>query len=303
MFLVAGLAVLAGIANLLAFFGGWWWMFDLLASFRPQLSVLLAVTAGLLALRSWYRTAAFTAAVLGINLIVIIPLFVGPARPPRTDLRVLSFNVLWHNPNFGEVIDYIRESKADLVVLHETSEPWEEALNAAALPYELTIIRESGHSFGATVLSPSSSEIVSFGLGLTDPRAVAISLDRGLRVLAIHPLSPYTRARAKTRDEQFEFANQWVIDQSGPVIVVGDFNAGPWSYPFRRLVAETGLHDSARGFGLELSYPAGSSALVQIAIDHLLYSDGLAVMDRRLGPAMGSDHLPLTVDLAFSSGG
>jgi endonuclease/exonuclease/phosphatase (EEP) superfamily protein YafD len=303
VFLVAGLAVLAGIANLLAFFGGWWWMFDILATFRPQLSVLLAVTAGLLALRRWYRTAAFTTLVLGINLIVIIPLFIGPARPERTDVRILSFNVLWDNPNFGEVIGYIRESKADVVVLHETTELWEEALNAAALPYEITIVRESGDSFGAAVLAPSSSEIESFGLGLTDPRAVAISLEQGLAVLAIHPLSPYTRARAETRDEQFEFANRWVIDQSGPVIVVGDFNAGPWSYPFRRMVADTGLHDSARGFGLEFSYPAGSSPLVQIAIDHLLYSDGLAVRDRRLGPAMGSDHLPLTVDLAFSSGG
>lgn len=85
--------------------------------------------------------------------------------------------------------------------------------------------------------------------------------------------------------------------------MVGDFNATPWSYPFRRLMASTDLSNSALGFGLDLSYPADGNPLVRVPIDHLLFSDGLAVVDRRLGPAMGSDHFPLTVDLAFTAAG
>jgi endonuclease/exonuclease/phosphatase (EEP) superfamily protein YafD len=39
--------------------------------------------------------------------------------------------------------------------------------------------------------------------------------------------------------------------------------------------------------------------LLQVSIDHLLHSSELAVADRRLGPPLGSDHLPLVVDLSL----
>jgi endonuclease/exonuclease/phosphatase (EEP) superfamily protein YafD len=39
---------------------------------------------------------------------------------------------------------------------------------------------------------------------------------------------------------------------------------------------------------------------MRVPIDHLLHSDTLSVVDRRLGPAMGSDHFPLIVDLQLS---
>lgn len=301
--LIAALAALVGSVALVAFLGRWWWMFDLAASFRPQLTVLLALLAVTLAWQRWRRMALFTAAVLGINLAVVLPLFVPLARPPHGELRILSFNVLWDNPNFDQVIDYIRESNADLIVLLETTAAWENELAAARLPYELTGTRVPGAIFGSVVLGPQDARVESFGFARSDPRAVAVALNSGVQVLAIHPLSPYTQARAEERNEQFDFASRWVKEQQGRVIVVGDFNAGPWSYPFRRLVSGTGLHDSSRGFGLELSYPAEAIPLIQVSIDHLLYSDGLAVVDRRLGPSLGSDHYPLTVDLAFSESG
>ena len=36
-------------------------------------------------------------------------------------------------------------------------------------------------------------------------------------------------------------------------------------------------------------------------IDHLLESEALVGADRQLGPAMGSDHFPLVVDLQLAS--
>ncbi len=83
---------------------------------------------------------------------------------------------------------------------------------------------------------------------------------------------------------------------------MGDFNATPWSYPFRRLVGETDLTNSQRGFGLDASFPADNSVLIRVPIDHLLHNDGLVVIDRRLGPPLGSDHFPLVVDLAVVAG-
>jgi endonuclease/exonuclease/phosphatase (EEP) superfamily protein YafD len=80
------------------------------------------------------------------------------------------------------------------------------------------------------------------------------------------------------------------------VIVMGDLNATPWSQPFRRLVARSGLCDSRAGFGIAASYPADSTVL-RIPIDHVLITCSIGVADRRVERDIGSDHRPVIVDL------
>ena len=120
-----------------------------------------------------------------------------------------------------------------------------------------------------------------------------------VRLLGTHPLSPSTEERAGLRDAQLGFARDWSAESGGRRIVAGDLNATPWSLPFRRLLAGGGLQNSQRGYGLELTFPSNSSPIVQVPIDHVLYSEGFQVIDRRLGPSLGSDHLPVVVDFAL----
>jgi endonuclease/exonuclease/phosphatase (EEP) superfamily protein YafD len=47
------------------------------------------------------------------------------------------------------------------------------------------------------------------------------------------------------------------------------------------------------------TWPADTS-YARIAIDHLLVSDGIVVFDLHRGPDVGSDHLPLIVDIGLS---
>jgi endonuclease/exonuclease/phosphatase (EEP) superfamily protein YafD len=293
-----------GIATLAGFFGGSWWVLDLFAGFRHQLAAGLIVCTLIAVLAKWKKTSVAIGLLAVVNLVLVVPLFFGPSRPDSGELRILSFNVLASNRRFEEVIDFIRETDADVVVLHEVTSRWEDAIEEASLtledwPYEVTETRAPGDLFGSIVLVVTGADVESFGFGLRDPRAIEILLPDGVAVLAVHPLSPSSEFRAEQNDRQFQFAADWVAGQEGPAIIVGDFNATPWSYPFRRLVSSTDLSNSARGFGLDLSYPADGNPLLRIPIDHLLFSDGLAVVDRRLGPAMGSDHFPLTVDLAL----
>jgi endonuclease/exonuclease/phosphatase (EEP) superfamily protein YafD len=294
-----------GVATLAGFFGASWWVLDLFAGFRHQLAAGLLACALISVLAKWHKSAAVIGLLAIVNLVLIVPLFLGPSRPESRDLRILSFNVLGSNRRFGEVIDFIRESGADVVVLHEVTGRWEEAIADASHTfddwnYEVTETRTGGNLFGSLVLTHAGARVESFGFGVTDPRAVEILLPEGVAVLGVHPLSPSNRFRAKQNDQQLQFATDWAAKQTGPAIVVGDFNATPWSYPFRRLMASTELSNSESGFGLDLSYPADRNPLFRIPIDHLLYSHDLAVVDRRLGPAMGSDHFPLTVDLALT---
>jgi endonuclease/exonuclease/phosphatase (EEP) superfamily protein YafD len=113
-------------------------------------------------------------------------------------------------------------------------------------------------------------------------------------------LAPTSEERAGLRDAQLGFAADWAAEQEGAFLVVGDLNASPWSWPFRRLVADGSLRNSQIGFGLQPSFPATSNVLLRVPIDHLLHSDALIVTNRRLGEPLGSDHFPLLVDLAYA---
>jgi endonuclease/exonuclease/phosphatase (EEP) superfamily protein YafD len=252
--------------------------------------------------------------VAGINLAVVAPLYLG--SPGESDhsapvVRVMSFNLLSTNDHYREVADFIELNQPDVVLLHESSLPWETAMASAALDYDVFKARSDDLIFGTLVLvkqSIESFDIVSFGFAETDPRAVEVRMSdpswggRPLSLLSVHPLAPTEPERANLRDAQLEFAADWASQQSDLYMVAGDFNATPWSWPFRNMISVGGLRNSQIGFGVQATFAANSNALFRVPIDHLLQSEGMTVRNRSLGPAMGSDHFPVIVDLEFTTG-
>lgn len=304
MWFLAIPAVLLAVASLAAFLGPWAWWLDVLANFRVQFAAVL-VPAGLILLAvRWWRTAAVVLAAAAVNVALILPLYVPPpATPPDGPaLRVLSFNVLADNEQYDEVVDYIRSVEADVVVLHEVSRPWEEQILESGLPYIVNPVRTGDLIFGTLVLTPPGAEVSGYGFTVGEPRAVEIRMKldgRDIAILASHPLSPSTETRSLLRDAQIRFAAEWAADQEVPALVVGDLNATRWSHAFGRLTSIGGLRNSENGFGFQPSFPAGAGVVLRVPIDHLLHSEGWVVAERRLGPALGSDHFPLVVDLVL----
>lgn len=299
MILLAIPAIALTLASLAAFFGRWSWVLDVLANFRVQLGVVLGVMALFLLLAGWFRTGAVVVVGALINALVVVPLFIGGETADRSEgepVRIMSFNLLSSNERFAEVVNYIRQMDPDVVFLHEASRPWEAALEGADLPYELTLSRSSDLIFGTVVLSRPGDEVTSYGFTTGGARAVEAVHD-GVAVLGIHPLAPTTAERTALRNAQIGFAADWAAEQNGPHVVTGDFNATPWSYPFRRLQASTDLINSQKGHGVQATFPADQPVWLRVPIDHLLHSPDLVVGERRLGPRLGSDHFPLVVEL------
>lgn len=297
------------VVSIASFFGRWVWWLDVLANFRAQYVVGLLVFSLALMLTRWRRTGVIVLLVAIVNLIPVLPLYVG--SPGTTEagapnMRVMSFNLLSDNERFSEVIEYIETIDPDLVLLHEASRPWEVAIESADLGYQVIRPRAENLIFGTLVLIRGEEiEAVSYGFAAGQPRAVELSYrptgwPEAIAVLSTHPLAPTSRERADLRDAQLEFAAEWAADRSGPLFVVGDFNATPWSWPFRNLIDVAGLENSQTGFGLQPSFPAESNVLLRVPIDHLVHSEGLRIRDRQLGPRLGSDHFPLVVDLELS---
>ncbi len=116
-------------------------------------------------------------------------------------------------------------------------------------------------------------------------------------IVAFGTDSPTTPARARERDRALDAAARWSRAHGARRIVMGDFNATPWSPSFGRLLQHGQLRDSLDGFGIQPSWPE-SNVLIRIPIDHALLGPALGARDRGTGPSFGSQHRSLHVTVA-----
>ncbi len=91
-----------------------------------------------------------------------------------------------------------------------------------------------------------------------------------------------------------------------PLIVAGDFNLTPWSPRFPAVLSASGLKLADTGSIWPHTWPApsgwfyGGLVVRGFPIDHILVSRHFALLAARRGPDIGSDHLPVIVDLALA---
>jgi len=305
------LVVLLGLVTAGGFAGSVWWMIDLMAHARVAyaLTALLLLVI-LLALRSW-RAAVVAAAVLAANVAVIVPMYRSAAMPNvRTAIRLVHFNVYTGNQSYQQTIDYLRSTKSDLILLEEVNGVWLAALESEPT-WRVTAARGREDNFGIALIMPTDRphdvEVVNSVIfdptkGLAAVPAIEVSLKvggRDAKLLYVHTLPPVSSGYAQTRDAQMAAVARWVSAQKSPAIVMGDLNATPWCAPFRRLMKETGMVDSQQSRGPQGSWPANMPWALRIPVDHCLHSDGFVTRLREVGPALGSDHRSVVVELGL----
>jgi endonuclease/exonuclease/phosphatase (EEP) superfamily protein YafD len=120
-----------------------------------------------------------------------------------------------------------------------------------------------------------------------------------LLIIAEHPPDPLRRTRAVLRNAEFERLANELHGLNKPVVVIGDLNATPWSPYFENLLERGGLHDSELGFGVQPTWNKWM-VLPMVPIDHCLANGLVAITNRDVGPDVGSDHLPLCVDVSLT---
>jgi len=117
-------------------------------------------------------------------------------------------------------------------------------------------------------------------------------------LLATHPLPPGSKRTFEERNSQLLAIADLSRKHAAPFILNGDLNTTMWSPYFSRLVRRSGLVDARMGHGLLLTWPSEFPHL-RIPLDHCLVSRDIGVARIKTGRAIGSDHLPLIVDLAI----
>lgn len=308
---LVGGGALAG--TLLGFGGRLGWIVDLFSHFRVQYVVLLGIALLLgAAARSRALCMVFLAGML-LNGAVILPLWIARGvEPARDRLRVGYVNVLTSNRDADAVSRWIASSGADVLLAVEVDDRWHRQLLQSS-SYEVAFAHPRSDNFGIALLARrgSAAPVTSSGLAAVFETVVDVPVIEArvafggcdLRLLGLHTLPPTGPRYAAWRDAQLATAASWARG-GGPAVVLGDFNATRWSHPFRALLREGRLVDSARGFGLQPSWPAfpGPIAVLRVPIDQAAHSESLVTTRRELGPFVGSDHFPLLLELAWKAG-
>jgi endonuclease/exonuclease/phosphatase (EEP) superfamily protein YafD len=300
---IAALAM-TGVATGMGFLAPWWPLADMPNHFTPFLFAV--AVAGLILLpfgehKRLSRKHTRTALGLGLASVAAInaaPLYSSLATmavpvPGRTDtISIVSFNVFSRNTQLEATSRWLAAQNADVIVLQEMTrlnrEPIRLAL-AAAYPH----VHDCGCNdvvmfsrrpwIAAGGQSRSAEQPALSWLTLTDGN------NRDLRVVGLH-------ASYMKNPGRYAAHYDWLLRNipkfGDRVILVGDFNAAPWSWQMRRLVVAAGLR---RHGTYEASWPAPVPFLL---IDNVLATPDIKAVSFRTGPFLGSDHLPVVATVA-----
>ncbi len=298
----ACLMVPAGTGTLAGFFGRHGWLCELASHFRVQYFWLLVIATALLALARWRRWSLASATLATVNLALIVPLYFGPARQDTSGptLRALSQNVLHANRQFERVLELIRTERPDFMLLLEVTPGWIAAMEGFRDDYPYQRAIPSPGSSGIAFYSRIQAAELETRIVGDMPVIVAhlVSPAGPLTVIGVHPASPRRNDELEARNRSLAALADFAIRTQGPLVVMGDLNTTSWSPYFQDLIGDSGLIDSRRGFGVCATWP-GLPMPGRIPIDHCLVSPGVTVVDRRIGPAVGSDHRAILIDLTL----
>jgi endonuclease/exonuclease/phosphatase (EEP) superfamily protein YafD len=292
---------LAGFAGTLA------WYCDLASYFRVQYALILGLTALAAALLRRVRTAGLALTLAVTNLAVVAPAWNGAERSQTEalELTILLLNLDAGNDDLATVAELLGERRPDLFAAVELTPAWARGLETSLAPYRSRLLapRSSRWGLGLYARRELSDTAVLLPAGQRYPVLVATveGASEPIRLALLHPAVPSTSGLA-ARHERFLSLAGASIRAAKSGIVLGDLNTTPWSAGYRELLEEAGLEDTREGYGLQTTWPSFLPAALRIPVDHVLVTPDLAAADRQVGPEVGSDHLPVWVELAARAG-
>ncbi len=293
----------------LSLLGRYHWFFELFTHFVVQYLIALAIGLGIMVYLKYWKTCLLIFLLIGYLLVLILPLYIPRSQSSEPggkiavdSIHLISFNVHSSNQKHAEVLEFLRSSKADLIVLLEVTGSWVQKLTQLQpiYPYIKSIPRSD--NFGMMILSrlPCDFSVLTMGSGAI-PIISAYVKPLGITVIGIHPLPPMGTEYAEERNTMLFNMQNMIANAPGNerIILCGDMNCTSWSPYFQDFLKYSRLYDSREGFGILPSWP-NSIPFLWIPIDHILVGSHLKVLERAVvSNSYGSDHYPVWAKIEF----
>ncbi|MGK7893307.1 MAG: endonuclease/exonuclease/phosphatase family protein [Xenococcus sp. (in: cyanobacteria)] len=280
---------------------------ELTNNFKLQYLLLSCCTLFFWLIIRQYSWLFLSAICVAINLSFIIPWYL-PAQQqiqniPYKSLRLLSFNVLhYHNERYDDAIQLVENSQTDIAVFQEAVTPWDKELLRLnqIFPYHVSAPKLQIEIYSKYPLKSTEVKLYGTYRGLVISQVLLNQSNFVLVAAHSYPQLYYGHEGWQIRNKQLE---EGIGNQLGtinkPVIVAGDLNITMWSSQYKKMIFNSGLHNTRQGFGI---LPTQSSYFLDIPwlaipLDHFLVSKDILVKNMTTGSNIGSDHLPIIVDV------
>ena len=281
----------------------YYWVFELFTHYAHYYALIaLLFTTLHLYRKEWIWTLGWLTLFI-VNVLPLAPYLFTSAplnHPSLTsyqtpELTLLAQNVYYETSDTSEFYDRVNSIKPELFIVHEANSTWGTAPVPSDYPYHSLTKKTGAHGIFMGSQNPGTFTEIPLGsqVGLE-----FIPEDQSYRVLGVHPTAPLASAWAADRNAQFEDLLSYVQSSELPTVIIGDFNATPWSPYLKALIEDSGLHDARLGFGLKTTWKA-NSPLFWLPIDHALVSPDFSVLDFNTYPTEDSDHKAIEVELHF----
>ena len=280
------------------------WKCDFLAQFRLQY-VIAAVILTLFCLTAHrWKSSVCAIIILIINLSLMmahINFSNTDFKPQEVPLKILIFNTKIENQNNDAVLKTIRNSGADYAFLMEVSKDRLKSFNNLRPPYRFKheYIHSGSQEYSSVILSRKSFRETGVIKVKNLPSGLWVKIrhnQKNIVFIGTH-LKPFSSDKGyKDAEKQINAFTDFIRNQNDSVVVMGGFNAAPWTpllYTFER---KGGL--KAKG-GLLPSWNSKLPWIFRIPQDYVYTHQGIDVFESRFLDDSGSNHMPVLMTIGY----
>lgn len=219
-----------------------------------------------------------------------------PMAKGERAIRVAHFNTFVKNQDFAAITKEIERLDADVVTLIEFENVKKPVLLSLQRTYPFQYDCNNLPYCHFAIISKHPILAVSANGHWAGPGYISARLGGTLTGLTVYGVHTTRFPHSRWQLRQINALVKYLEGQTGDMIVMGDFNATPFSRITTTLEQGTGLSRVTH----MPTWPA-TFALPQLAIDHVFVSPKIRVLaDQQVGNPSGSDHFPIVMTLGYT---
>lgn len=226
-----------------------------------------------------------------------------PSGQAGETLVVVHAN-LGNTPEIDTLADWITGQSAEVISLQEVTPDRLIELDTALVGYTRRVAEPREDTRGVAIWVLSEIEVDDAEViwphadGGADRPVASVTLadtDPPLTLVGVHAARPRNADRAETqRQELYDLVDALPHERDRAVVLVGDFNATPWSGMIRDVSERSSLRRVRNQDGWPTTWPDGMFRVIGIPIDFAMARNVKAAASS-VGPSFGSDHRPVVV--------